>query len=84
MPTSFTATATMARQRARSRRATRRARRALGAELAHYANEADRLEIQAIIGRHSAEESAEVRAILGMQPGAAAATPRPGYGTVLD
>ena len=49
-------------------RATARARRRqLARELAAYRTPAERLELDSILGRHSAEETAEIEAILDQQ-----------------
>jgi hypothetical protein len=47
------------------RRAASRARADLCRELAQYNTPADRLELEAIMDRHTAEETEELRAILG-------------------
>jgi hypothetical protein len=49
------------------RRAVRQQRQRLAAELAAYSSPADRAELDLILGRHSAEETAEVEAILSRQ-----------------
>jgi hypothetical protein len=49
------------------RRATAAARRRLAQELACYRTPAERMELDLILGRHSAEETAEVDAILSRQ-----------------
>ena len=49
------------------RRAAGAARRRLARELACYRTPAERLELDLILGRHSAEETAEVDAILSRQ-----------------
>jgi hypothetical protein len=45
-------------------RAARRARRQLRAELACYASQADRLELNAILNRHKPEEAEEIRSLM--------------------
>ena len=50
------------------RRSARAKHRRLAHELAEYRTPAERLELDLILGRHSAEETAEVRAILDRQP----------------
>ena len=49
------------------RAAARARRRQLARELAEYRTPAERLELDAILGRHSAEETAEIEAILDKQ-----------------
>jgi hypothetical protein len=49
------------------RRAAAAARRHLARELACYRTPAERLELDLVLGRHSAEETAEVDAILSRQ-----------------
>jgi hypothetical protein len=49
------------------RRAAAAARRRLAHELSCYRTPAERLELDLILGRHSAEETAEVDAILSRQ-----------------
>ena len=46
----------------------RAAHRKLAHEIANYASEADRLDMEAILGRYSDEETAEIRQILAAQP----------------
>ena len=57
-------TMTALRSSLADRRATRRQRDLLAAELAAYSSPADRLELDLILGRHSAEETAEIDAVL--------------------
>jgi hypothetical protein len=54
------------------RRPARQARKRLAAELAAYSSPADRLELDLILGRHSAEETAEVDAVLNRLAASAA------------
>jgi hypothetical protein len=49
------------------RRAASAARRRLARELSCYRTPAERLELDLILGRHSAEETAEIDAILNRQ-----------------
>ena len=49
------------------RRAAGAARRRLARELSCYRTPAERLELDLILGRHSAEETAEIDAILNRQ-----------------
>ncbi|MFI5493796.1 hypothetical protein [Actinoplanes sp. NPDC051859] len=49
------------------RRIERRAHRRLSAELAAFRTPAERAELDFILGRHSEEETAEIRAILNQQ-----------------
>ena len=49
------------------RAAARARRRRLARELAEYRTPAERLELDSILGRHSAEETAEIEAILDQQ-----------------
>lgn len=49
------------------RRVVRAQRRRLALELAEYRTPAERLELDLILGRHSAEETADIRAILDQQ-----------------
>ena len=53
------------------RRVARAERQRLARELAAYSSPADRLELDLILGRHSAEEAAQVDAILNRQAVAA-------------
>jgi hypothetical protein len=55
------------RERLKARRAARRARNDLRADLAHYNSPADRLELLAIMDRYSPRETAPIRAILTEQ-----------------
>jgi hypothetical protein len=57
-------TITSLRTSVAQRRAAREKRRRLAAELASYRTPAERHELALIIGRHSAEEIAEVEALL--------------------
>ncbi|SOD74500.1 hypothetical protein SAMN05892883_3686 [Jatrophihabitans sp. GAS493] len=54
------------REQLAERRAARKARRELERELAHYSSAADRLELDAILSRHSIEETAEIRHVLAV------------------
>ena len=65
-------TVTALRSSFASRRAARQARKRLASELAAYSSPADRLELDLILGRHSAEETAEVDAVLNRLATAAA------------
>ena len=49
------------------RRAARVKRRRVARELASYRTPAERLEIDRMVGRHSAEEAVEINAILSRQ-----------------
>ncbi len=49
------------------RRVARAERRRLARELAEYRTPAERLELDLILGRHSAEQTAEIREILVQQ-----------------
>jgi len=60
-------TVTSLRTSLAERRATRARRRRLAHELASYRTPAERLELDLILGRHSAEETAEIDAILSRQ-----------------
>ena len=50
-----------------SRRGARLERRSLERQLASYTSESDRLELDAILARHSAEDSSELRSIINRQ-----------------
>jgi hypothetical protein len=50
-----------------SRRVARLERRSLERQLASYTSESDRLELDAILSRHSAEETTELRSIINRQ-----------------
>ena len=63
---SFT-TVTALRSSLAQRRVARTERRRLAWELASYRTPAERLELDLILGRHSAEETAEIHAILNKQ-----------------
>ena len=52
------------------RRVARTKRRRLARELASYRTPAERLELDLILGRHAAEETAEINAILSEQAAA--------------
>ncbi len=60
---SFT-TVTSLRTSLVQRRVARAKRRHLARELASYRTPAERLELDQVLGRHSAEEAAEINAIL--------------------
>jgi hypothetical protein len=62
-----TSTVTTLRDALAARRAQRQARRRLERELASYSSPAERLELEAMIDRHSPEETREVRDILARQ-----------------
>lgn len=49
------------------RRAARLRRRSLERQLAGYTSEADRIELDAILSRHPASETAELRSIINRQ-----------------
>ncbi|GLZ34018.1 hypothetical protein Lesp02_62060 [Lentzea sp. NBRC 105346] len=49
------------------RRAARLRRQSLERQLASYTTESDRLELDAILARHSAEETSELRSIINRQ-----------------
>ncbi|MEU7480248.1 hypothetical protein AB0A63_30015 [Lentzea sp. NPDC042327] len=49
------------------RRDARLKRRSLERQLASYTTESDRLELDAILSRHSAEETGELRSIINRQ-----------------
>ena len=63
---SFT-TVTSLRSSLAQRRVARTRRRRLAWELASYRTPAERLELDLMLGRHSAEETAEIQAILNKQ-----------------
>ncbi len=63
---SFTAVTSL-RTSLAQRRFARAERRRLACELAEYRTPAERLELDLILGRHSAEETAEIHAILNQQ-----------------
>ena len=71
-----TSAVAMLRDALSARRAERLERQQLERELASYSTPAERLELEAMIDRHSPEETHEVRDILGRQAAArrAAAT----------
>lgn len=50
-----------------SRRAARVKRQSLERQLASYTTDSDRLELDAILSRHSAEETGELRSIINRQ-----------------
>ena len=50
-----------------SRRAARSRRQSLERQLASYTTESDRLELDAILSRHTAEETGELRSIINRQ-----------------
>ncbi|WP_434448821.1 hypothetical protein [Lentzea sp. E54] len=50
-----------------SRRDARLKRQSLERQLASYTTESDRLELDAILSRHSAEETGELRSIINRQ-----------------
>ena len=50
-----------------SRREARFSRRSLERQLASYTTESDRLELDAILSRHSAEDTGELRSIINRQ-----------------
>ncbi|USX48520.1 hypothetical protein [Lentzea sp. HUAS12] len=50
-----------------TRRAARVKRQSLERQLASYTTESDRLELDAILSRHSAEETGEIRSIINRQ-----------------
>ncbi|SDP59390.1 hypothetical protein [Lentzea jiangxiensis] len=50
-----------------SRRAARVKRQSLERQLASYTTESDRLELDAILSRHAAEETGELRSIINRQ-----------------
>lgn len=64
-------TATRVRNAVTSRFEARRARRTLAAEIAAYRTPAERLELDLILGRHTAEETREIDEILRAQATAA-------------
>lgn len=49
------------------RRAARRSRQSLERQLASYTSESDRIELDAILSRHSGEEANELRSIINRQ-----------------
>ncbi len=49
----------------RTQRAARKARRRLRSELAQYRSDNDRRELEAIMDRHTSQETEEIRSILG-------------------
>jgi hypothetical protein len=55
------------RRHLRAERHDRQARRALQAELSHYNTPAERLELWAIMDRHTPQQTAELRDIVGHQ-----------------
>jgi hypothetical protein len=63
---SFT-TVTSLRSSLAQRRVARTKRRRTACELASYRTPAERLELDLMLGRHSAEETAEIDAILNKQ-----------------
>lgn len=64
MTTSPTATAAKYAERFRARRALRAERARLRAELASYRTPAERADLEAMFARHSAEEIAELEALI--------------------
>ena len=50
-----------------TRRDARLKRRSLERQLASYTSESDRLELDAILSRHTAEETSELRSIINRQ-----------------
>ncbi len=50
-----------------TRRDARMKRRSLERQLASYTSDSDRLELDAILSRHSAEETTELRSIINRQ-----------------
>jgi hypothetical protein len=48
------------------RRIARKARKSLERDLAQYSSAAERLELESILSRHTAEETAEIREILAL------------------
>lgn len=50
-----------------TRRNARLKRRSLERQLASYTSESDRLELDAILSRHTAEETSEIRSIINRQ-----------------
>jgi hypothetical protein len=60
-------TVTSLRSSLAQRRVARTKRRRLAWELASYRTPAERLELDLMLGRHSAEETAEIEAILNKQ-----------------
>jgi hypothetical protein len=50
-----------------TRRDARMKRRSLERQLASYTSESDRIELDAILSRHSAEETTELRSIINRQ-----------------
>ena len=64
---SITETSTTARARIARWRTARDARLRLERELGEYVSAADRAEIDAIVGRHSADDAREVESILTEQ-----------------
>jgi hypothetical protein len=52
-----------------NRRTERQAHRQLSAELAAFTTAADRMELEQILDRHTAEETREIREILSRQRG---------------
>jgi hypothetical protein len=50
-----------------SRRAARRSRQSLERQLASYSTPSDRLDLEAILARHNAEDTREIEAILQQQ-----------------
>jgi hypothetical protein len=59
--------ATSLRASLAQRRVARTTRRRVARELASYRTPAERLELDLVLGRHSAEETAEIDAILNKQ-----------------
>ncbi|MET7426606.1 hypothetical protein [Dactylosporangium sp. NPDC005555] len=68
MPTQTTAS--RVRNAVASRFEARRARRTLAREIAAYRTPAERLELDLILGRHTAEETSEIDEILRSQAAA--------------
>jgi hypothetical protein len=64
MPTYLTAQAATPVQRFRARRAQRAERARLRAELASYRTPSERADLEAMLARHSADEVAELEALI--------------------
>jgi hypothetical protein len=64
-PTATLALASSAMKALRSRRAARQEDTRLAAELASYRSEAERAELDAMLSRHSDDETAKVRQLIG-------------------
>jgi hypothetical protein len=67
-PLSISPLIAVVRAELRAQRCERRARQELRADLAQYNSPTERAELQAIMERHSHEETAEIRAILADLP----------------